>query len=152
MSLPCDFSKPKKSLEKKLQDPHVISWRLLMKACFSIYKSLEQALLKENCSIPRFQILFYLYFEGPHSAIDLSRKLFVTRGNISTFVKRLLSEQIIEISSLSKSEKRPLYCLTKKGKQNFESIFPSHIERVICLMPKLPANFLAILNKIAPKN
>lgn len=147
----CEFLKPKKSLEKNLKHPQVIAWRSLMRSCFFIYRFLEKALLKENCSIPRFQILFYLYFEGPHSAIDLSRKLFVTRGNISMFVRRLLREEIIEVSPETISEKRPLFCLTTRGRIDFEEIFPRHIDRVVSIMPSLPSKFLKILDQISQK-
>ena len=108
-----------------------------MRAFHSVYQPLEQALLQEGCSIPRFQILFHLYFSPPFGAAQLARELFVTRGNISTFLKRLQSEGLITISKESPSQGRPLYILTAKGKALFEDLFPRHIKRVRNLMPVL---------------
>ena len=126
-------------LEELLMDEHVRSWRTLMRAFHSVYQPLEQALLQEGCSIPRFQILFHLYFSPPYGAAQLAKELFVTRGNISTFLKRLQAEGLIAVSEKSPSQSRPLYVLTAKGKSLFEDLFPRHIKRVRRLMPVLKA-------------
>ena len=89
------ISRPNKSkLTKLLKRPEVESWRTLMGTFQTVYRALEQALLREQCSISRFQILFLIYFYGPLSASDIAQKLCVTRGNISTFLNRLEADHL----------------------------------------------------------
>jgi len=138
----------KNDLENLLLEESVISWRILMKAFLGVYQSLEKKLLKEECSIARFQILFYLYFDGPLAASCLAKKLFVTRGNISMFLKRLEKEKLINLKLVQPLSKRTFVNLTTKGRVFFEKIFPPHIKRVKYLMPALGAELLNELENI----
>ncbi len=139
----------KNPLRALLDEPEVKSWRTLMAAFQTIYRQLEKALLLEECSIPRFQILFFLYFEGPLPAVEIAKKLFVTRGNISMFLKRLQLDGLIKQVRIETTQKRPFFELTKKGVRKFEGIFPLHIGRVKRLMPPLNRSFLELLRKIS---
>lgn len=107
-----------------------------MKAFQIIFSHLERGLKLENCTMPRFQILFILYMENSMSAVDISKRLLVTRGNISMFLKRMETDGLV-LQSFPKGKKRPVYKLTKKGKKLFEKIFPGHISRVCKIMPVL---------------
>ncbi len=107
-----------------------------MNAFKVIFSELEKELMAEGCSVSRFQILFYLYFEGDLPAVEIARKLVVTRGNISMFLRRMESDGLIK-KIVPGGQKRPLYVLTPKGNSFFESIFPPHIRRVRRLAPKL---------------
>jgi len=118
-----------------------------MTALQTIYGALENSLLKEeSCSVSRFQILFFLYFNGPLSAAEIARQLFVTRGNISMFLKRVREDGLVTVSKLTRSEKRPLFCLTPKGTRFFEEVFPRHVRRVKLLAPQLDAKTIKKLN------
>lgn len=121
---------PQKKLKKLLEEPAVKEWRSLMFSFKTLYKEFEEALLQEGCSYARFQILFFLYFEGAHAPISLSRKLLVTRANISTFLKRMKQDGLIKEVPSKKSNKRPDYSLTAKGEKAFEEIFPQHVRRI----------------------
>ncbi len=133
-----------------LNDPHVESWRALMAAFQAIYTQLESALRAEDrCSIPRFQILFYLYFEGPLPASEIAKRLIVTRGNISTFLKRLESDGVIRDARADSAKKRRRLELTTQGIEQFEQLFPQHINRVKKLMPALPLGCVSLLHYIA---
>lgn len=145
------FKEPKSSLVQMMSSPQVKSWRALLGAFQYVFSNLEKGLASEGYSMSRFQILLTLYFDGPHSAINISRRLLVTRGNVSTFLKRLLADGLIEVASESKSNKRPLFCLTDKGVEIFESVFPKHIDRVKSLMPKLDTTVVDALSRI-PRN
>ncbi|PIU01055.1 MAG: hypothetical protein COT74_00695 [Bdellovibrionales bacterium CG10_big_fil_rev_8_21_14_0_10_45_34] len=142
------FKEPKSSFVQLMTAPQVKSWRALLGAFQYVFSNLEKGLTSEGYSMSRFQILLTLYFDGPHSAINISRKLLVTRGNVSTFLKRLLADGLVEASDRSKSGKRPLFCLTDKGIEIFESVFPRHIDRVKSLMPKLDASVIETLSQI----
>ncbi|MEX1099424.1 MAG: MarR family transcriptional regulator [Bacteriovoracaceae bacterium] len=100
----------------------------------------------------RFQIMLLLYFEGPLSASELARRMLVTRGNISTFVKRLEADGQIEVCASSPSEKRPLYCLSDEAIFLFEELFEQHIKLVKKLVPRLEESFMDQLKNISEKD
>ena len=135
----------KKELAKLLNYPEVKSWRTLMYSFKAIFSQLEKGLMAEGCSVSRFQIMFYLYFEGSMQAIEIAKRLVVTRGNISTFLKRMVADGLIK-PSVQKGSKRPEFFLTKKGTTFFEKILPAHIERVQKYTPSLNNEALKTLN------
>jgi len=142
--------KPKKykSMVKLLDDPQVKTWRSVMSAFQGTLNRLEAGLKEDGFHVSRFQILFYLYFEGPLAAVDLSRKLLVTRGNISTFLKRLESDGQIEVCPSSPSPKRPFYMLSENAVSEFEKVFPKHVKRIQKFVPIFSPAILKQLSKL----
>lgn len=141
-------SSEKQDMQELLNLSKVKAWRTLMHAYTQIYRYLESELLKENCSISRFQIFFYLYFQGPLSSIELAQLLNVTRGNISTFVRRLSDDSLVEVNPTNGRGGKQLISLSPKGKSQFESFFPEHIKRVTSVMPEISSKSLKILSEI----
>ncbi|MGE4233080.1 MAG: MarR family winged helix-turn-helix transcriptional regulator [Bacteriovoracia bacterium] len=141
---------PRKDLELLLKKTEVESWRALMGAFQAVFRKLERALLKNHkCTVSRFQILFFLYFEGPMAATEVAKRLCVTRGNISMFLKRMHADDLIEASPSSRSQKRSVFSLTPKGRDFFEGLFPSHIKRVCTFMPGLDPKTIVLLRQIS---
>ncbi|MBI4403419.1 MAG: MarR family transcriptional regulator [Deltaproteobacteria bacterium] len=138
-----------KSLQKVFRFTEVKSWVSVLTASRAIYRELELGLLSDKCSMPRFQILLHLYFDGPLAAVEISDRLLVTRGNMTMFLRRLISDGIIkrvfEKPPGSMRQARPKFQLTPKGRRLFERIFPKHIARVRRFMPPLPPQALRIL-------
>jgi len=151
MSVGKTKSKNYARMKQLLDEPEVRTWRAIMEAFQLTFVQLQKGLMEEGLHVSRFQILFYLYFEGSMSAVDLSRKLLVTRGNVSTFIKRLEKDSQISVCPTSTSMSRPLYRLTENAEKWFEEIFPRHIRRVKLLVPSLPGNTLSTLKKIGRK-
>lgn len=120
-----------------------------MNAFQTLYQSFEETLLKNGCSYSRFQLLFFLYFEGSLAPVEISKKMLVTRSNISMFLKRMIGDGLVTECPESSSVKRPCYMLTEEGSRLFERIFPEHIERVKMSMPILPARSIRMLQKLA---
>lgn len=119
----------KAKLKHIIDRADIKSWRLLMSAFQSVYSQLEKGLASEGVSVSRFQVLFYLYFEPRMKASELSRKLLVTRSNMSMFLRRMETDGLI-LFDLPSGQKRPEVLLTPKGIKFFESIFPTHATRV----------------------
>jgi len=141
---------PKKMavMKELLMDPQVQSWRAIIGAFQSVLSELEKGLKGDGLHVSRFQILYYLYFEPPLSAAEIARKLLVTRGNISTFLKRLEKDNQIIVCPSSPSMQRPLYRLSKEAERQFEKIFPAHIKRVKTLVPVLPKSVIQAFRKL----
>lgn len=123
----------KAKLVKTIESDEIKSWRLLMSAFQCVYCQLEKGLADEGLSVPRFQVLFYLYFDGRAKASALSRKLLVTRSNMSMFLKRMESDGLIDFV-IPEGQKRPEILLTAKGSKFFEEIFPAHAGRVTSMV------------------
>jgi MarR family transcriptional regulator, 2-MHQ and catechol-resistance regulon repressor len=128
----------KKKLEKLLHCKKVRTWRSLMVAFQTVYRELEKGLLADGCSMPRFQILLLLYFDAPLLPVEMAKRMFVTRGNISMFLKRVLSDGLIMVVTNESGGRRAKYQLTEKGTKLFEWLFPRHIGRIKKLVPILP--------------
>ncbi|MCO4755914.1 MAG: MarR family transcriptional regulator [Bacteriovoracaceae bacterium] len=141
-------SKNYKKMVKTLADPRIQVWRTVMEVFQSVFDQLETQLNEQGVHMSRFQILFFLYFEGPMSASELARCLLVTRGNISTFIRRLDDDGQIEICPSSPSDARPRYCLTKEAIELFEELFVKHTKLVKKLVPGLGESLKEKLEKL----
>ena len=113
-----------------LSRPKIKAWRILFRTHRMVFQYLDSELRKKNCSISKFQILVLLYFNGPMTPVALSRRLNVSRANITTFLRRIVKEGLIEPTTEGGSEKRPAFNLTSQGEEYFEVIFPDHIEAI----------------------
>lgn len=149
--MPADYPKAVKNqdqVNKLLSSPKVRSWRSLFNAYKAVSYHFERSLIELNCTVPRFQILLHLHTTGPHTPVTLSRLLKVSRANITTFLKRLTEDELIQSTLTNGSEKRPAYMLTKKGVKYFEEVLPVHLENVESLMPEFPEKFIGLLESI----
>jgi DNA-binding MarR family transcriptional regulator len=91
--------------------------------------------------------MFHLYFTGPLSPSKIADLMMVTRGNITSFIKRMIEDDLITTHQ-KRGQKRVVYGLTDLGIKHFERIFPRHAKRVCKLVPKMPANFVKQLGQI----
>lgn len=139
----------KDRLRDLLETDEVRSWRSIMGAFKKILAPLEEGLSKEGWGLSRFEILFQLYFEGPMPAVEIAKRLLVTRGNISTFLKRLQKDELVRAVPIVAGGKRVEFTLTPKGKKIFEKIFPRHIQRVKQHCPPLDAKTIRSLHQIS---
>ena len=122
---------------KDLKDRRVRSWRTLLETSRAIYRYLDGELQKLGSNVSRFQILFFLYFEGAHSASELAKKLDVSRGNMSTFTKRLMDDGLIAPDDELSKKNRPFFVLTKEGEDNFQELLSKHLQNVKAVAPCL---------------
>lgn len=134
-------------LVRLLDNEEVKSWRLLMDTFQAVFSRLEKSLLEEGLSVTRFQVLFHLYFEPDIMPAELSRRLLVTRGNMSMFLARMERDGLIE-RNIPYGKKRAEMVLTTKGSRYFERVFPRHIKRVKLLVKPLKKSTIAELNLI----
>ncbi|MFZ3230007.1 MAG: MarR family transcriptional regulator [Pseudobdellovibrio sp.] len=137
----------KAKLVKLIESDEIKSWRLLMSTFQCVYGQLEKGLAEKDVSVPRFQVLFYLYFEGRTSASALSRKLLVTRSNMSMFLKRMESDGLINFD-FPTGQKRPEIELTARGSKFFEELFPEHAARVTQMVHPFAPQTIKDLEKI----
>lgn len=130
-----------------LSIPEIVSWRALMDTKKAIFSVLESCFQIDGYTVPRFQILFYLYFNGPLGHKELGILNQFTKGNTTTFLKRMLTDSLIE-EIKGHTNNRTLYQLSKKGLKEFEKLFPRHVQRVKSLILPFNDDFLLLLERI----
>ena len=130
----------KEKLENLLNNSKVASWRLALNTVESMYSRFEDELLKSGCNMSRFEMMFHIYFSGPLSAIQLSVKMGVSRGNISAFVKRLLKDDLIAPCKITSTATRPKYSLSPVGEVFFEKVFKIHLKHINKMITPLSSN------------
>lgn len=133
---------------KLLGSPEVRSWRALFNAFKALSTHLEKSLIELDCTVPRFQVLLHLHTTGPHTPVALSRLMMVSRANITTFLKRLSEDDLIQTTTENGSEKRPAYELTKNGVKFFEQVLPAHISNVERIVTPFPEEMIETLESI----
>lgn len=145
------YAKKDKLLEL-LDNPKVISWRMALNTVEALYSRFEDELIKSGCSMSRFEMLFFIYFDGPLSAVQLSAKMKVSRGNITAFVKRLLKDDLITPCRSSSTATRLKYSLSQKGEVFFEKIFKIHLKHIDKMISPLSNKTLKELSGWANEN
>ena len=130
-----------KKLEKLLMDDEVDSWINIIDCFQTIFSKLEIGLADDGLNVTRFQVLFYLYFNGNLNANALSKKLLVTRGNMSQLLKRMEADGLISLETIAGKKSINLK-ITKVGRRQFEIVFPKHIKRVKALVTPLSESTL----------
>ncbi|MEZ4744305.1 MAG: MarR family transcriptional regulator [Bdellovibrionota bacterium] len=137
----------KLEFEKILERPEIKTWRSILQTQKVIFSVLESNLQTIGFTLPRFQIMFHLYFEGAMSPSALADRLTVSRGNITAFLRRLLNDNVVQ-KTAGRSESRPKYILTLRGMHDFEKIFPQHVEKVSQLVTPMSEEALKQLDAV----
>ena len=127
-------------LKKALKEPKLALWRSLLMTVELVYGQLEKKLAEKDCTYPRFRLLFALYFDAPLSATQLADRLRVSRGNMSTFVRRLESDGLIYPCPLLSTKGRPKYYLSPAGTSYAEELMDYHFANIKDLPLKMSAS------------
>jgi DNA-binding MarR family transcriptional regulator len=138
-------------LRRLFKQDEVTSWRSLVITYRMIFAILESALQKMDCTGSRLQVLMALHFEGPMVPVRLANRMMVTRGNISTLLKRMQDEGLIEPSVTKGTKSRPAFALTEAGLDLLLEIYPDHAANICKLMPVLDREMINSLHAIQDK-
>lgn len=141
----------KEAILNELDSSSVQSWRKVMRCYREVFSYLESTLTNENCSYSKFEILLTLYLEEQKSPSQLADALTVTRGNISSFLQRLLKEELVEKVRPKPKSKRWDYRLSEKGNQLVERIAVGQAKTLKVIFNPLPVDSLDKLSASAVK-
>jgi len=136
------------ALRKKLTEEHMQVWRTMLMAVEAIYDHLEAQLATKDCTYPRFRLLFSLYFDAPLSAAQLASRLRVSRGNMSTFIKRIEEDGLIVPCPYLSTPNRPKFFLSPKGTKYAEELMDYHFSNIKKLQLKLSPAAIKDLKKM----
>lgn len=141
----------KDNIMSELDSQAVKSWRGVMKCYREVFSYLESTLNKENCSYSKFEILLTLYTEGQKSPSQIADTLAVTRGNISSFLQRLLKEELVERTKPRPESKRWEYRLSEKGHGLIERVASGQNDIIKNLFKPLDHDAMQVLSSTATK-
>ena len=136
---------------------------LVIKAIHEIRKELEvnveEELKEYNLSIAQIDILAALLIKGDATSTVLSKKLRVSKANLTGMIKRLEDKNLVTRASSKSDGRLKIIKLTKKGKSKIEKVIPAYIVLMSDALKEvstkdknsLVANLNLILNSLRAK-
>jgi MarR family 2-MHQ and catechol resistance regulon transcriptional repressor len=92
-----------------------------------------------HLSVSQFGVLEALYHLGTLAQIELSRKLLLSTGNITTVLQHLEQRSLICRERDAKDQRVVRVSLTETGRQLVEAILPSHVATIVADLSILSA-------------
>lgn len=129
-------------IEKRAHEDHHASLRLWLRllSCTTRIEDTIRQRLRERFGItlPRFDLMAQLEREPQGLTMgELSRRMMVTGGNVTTIVDQLEHEQLVQRQPLARDRRAYLVVLTPAGKQAFAAMAIEHEQWVIELFAHL---------------
>ena len=87
----------------------------------------EEELKEYNLSIPQIDILAALLVKGEATSTELSKKLRVSKANLTGMIKRLEQKGLLKRASCSNDGRIKIIKLTRIGKNKIEKVIPKYI-------------------------
>lgn len=123
----------------------------LNRAADSVSTRINEFILSQNLTVSQFGVLESLYHIGPMSQCDIGRKLLKTGGNMTMVIDNLEKRSLVE-RVRSKEDRRFIQVhLTEAGKEMIQSIFPSHLEKIVEEMSVLSLEEQEMLSQLCKK-
>jgi DNA-binding MarR family transcriptional regulator len=115
---------------------------LRMLTCTMLVERHIKARLRERfrLSLPRFDLMAQLE-RAPDGLrmSDLSRRLMVSGGNVTSLVDQLVGEGLVERRDVPGDRRASAVCLTRRGRETFLAMAREHEMWIIELTGNLPA-------------
>ena len=101
---------------------------LLRRTCFRVKVEGRRVLKDFDLTASQFDILQYLYFEGPQRMTQLSEKMGVTKSTMTGLIARLESAEYIVRQGYAKDKRVSLVAITKKGEDIIKKVIRRRVE------------------------
>lgn len=108
------------------------TWLRLL-ACTNLVEREVRGRLRDrfDTTLPRFDVLAQLDAAARESKpeltmSDLSRRLMVTNGNLTSLVERLVREGLVKRETLATDRRTQIVRLTASGKRSLDAMTPEH--------------------------
>ena len=138
------MSTPHTDMEVRAHADHHASLRLwlrLLSATTRIEDTIRQRLREQfGITLPRFDLMAQLEREAHGLAMgELSRRMMVTGGNITSIVDQLEKEQLVQRQAQPGDRRAYAVHLTPAGREAFAAMAIAHESWVVELLAPLPA-------------
>ncbi|WP_456399476.1 MarR family winged helix-turn-helix transcriptional regulator [Mesoaciditoga sp.] len=101
---------------------------LLRRTCFRVKVAGRLVLKDFELTASQFDILQYLYFEGPQRMTQLSEKMGVTKSTMTGLVSRLESAGYVTKKTYEKDKRVILVVITKDGETIIKRVIEKRID------------------------
>jgi DNA-binding MarR family transcriptional regulator len=126
--------------------PELDAWVGLVHAYYRIMRRLEQALDDRGLSLPQFEVLAHLHFDGAITQNELAQRLLVTKGNVCGLIDRLEAAELVERTTDPEDRRANRLRLTARGTAALSEALPPHLALVKEMMGGLRSAELTALH------
>jgi DNA-binding MarR family transcriptional regulator len=117
--------------------PEVDAWVELVRAYQLIIRRLEHALDPHGMSLPQFEVLAHLHFDGAITQNELAQRLLVTKGNVCGLIDRMEAAGLVGRTTDPADRRANRLRLTSRGTAVLCAILPPHLELIKDSMGRL---------------
>ncbi len=145
--------------QKLRNDPRASlrTWLRLL-ACTNLVEREVRGRLRDqfDTTLPRFDVLAQLDAASRESKAeltmsDLSRRLMVTNGNLTSLIGRLVREGLVKRETLPTDRRTQIVRLTAQGKRSLDAMTPAHQHWIDSLFAELTPTDRARLYELLGK-
>ena len=136
MAASAKINRPPRSPPKPT-GPELDAWVQLVHAYHRIIRRLEQALDAHGLSLPQFEVLAHLHFDGAITQNELAQRLLVTKGNVCGLLDRLEAAGLVERTADPDDRRANRLRLTGRGTALLSEAMPPHLALVKDMMGRL---------------
>jgi DNA-binding MarR family transcriptional regulator len=132
--------------------PALHGWLYLMKVYNIAARCMEQELKEKGMTLPRFEIISQLGVEEDGCTQEnLCNKLFVTKGNISGLLDRMVKEGWVSRETNPSNRRCNRIQLTPRGRKIYQSVVPKRESCLAKMFSKLKPREQNELNGLLEK-
>jgi DNA-binding MarR family transcriptional regulator len=117
--------------------PELDAWVQLVRAYQLIMRRLEQALDAHGLSLPQFEVLAHLHFDGAITQNELAQRLLVTKGNVCGMIDRMEAAGLVGRTVDPDDRRANRLRLTGRGTAVLTEALPPHLALVKEMMGRL---------------
>jgi DNA-binding MarR family transcriptional regulator len=117
--------------------PEIDAWVQLVRAYQLIIRRLEQALDAHGLSLPQFEVLAHLHFDGAITQNELAQRLLVTKGNVCGLIDRMETAGLVGRTADPADRRANRLRLTPQGTAILSEALPPHLALVKETMSRL---------------
>ncbi len=120
----------------------------------SMESEIEKYLTQYDLSIPKFNILMIVEFQGKEegmSQVDISKRLLVTPGNITKILDRLIAQGLINKVQSKTDRRNNVVKTTPKARKLIDNVWKGYDATVRSLTNKISTKEQETLSKILLK-
>lgn len=103
----------------------------LLRAADAVSRRTRGAYTGEGLTESQFGVLEALYFVGPATPGELSRRILKTAGNLTLVVDNLIKSGLVAPSPSAEDRRRRPVALTTAGRKLIADLFPHHVDGVV---------------------
>ncbi|MDJ0705369.1 MAG: MarR family transcriptional regulator [Leptolyngbyaceae cyanobacterium MO_188.B28] len=138
-------SSPQDATRQAAQEAFVPTMRELVRTyqAFSAYS--EAHVRKFNLTPSQFDVIATLGNTNGMSMSDIGEKTLITKGTLTGVIDRLIKKELVMRENPPGDRRTVIVCLTAKGEQVFEQVFPAHIAYLKTQFENLESSELELL-------